>query len=69
MIYPNSYDNRIWIAVSLEGTDIYQKGSIEYGISDDDGGLMIAFCQNKPDADAIVDRLNGKGNQLRSRVQ
>ena len=61
MIFPHSYDNRIWNAVSLEGTDIYKKDNIEYGVVDDDGGVMIAFCPNKEYAEAIASKLNGKG--------
>ena len=60
MICPNSYDNRIWMSTSLEGCDIYSKGSIEYGVVDADGGIMIAFCPDKKSADEIAKRLNGK---------
>ena len=59
-IYPNSYDRRVWMSTSLEGCVGYKKGAIEYGIVDDDGGIMIAFCRFKKDADEIANKLNGK---------
>jgi len=59
-IYPNTYDSRLWMSTSLKGCNGYDKGFIEYGVVDDDGGTMIAFCRTKKDADLIAAKLNGK---------
>jgi len=48
------------MSTSLKGCNGYDKGFIEYGVVDDDGGIMIAFCRTKKDADLIAAKLNGK---------
>ena len=58
--FPDSYDNRLWSAQSLVGCNGYQKGKLEWAITDDDGGICIALCPTKEYAEEIARRLNGK---------
>jgi len=57
--YFNSYDSRLWHASILNGCDGYLKGKLEWAVIDDDGGICIALCPNKTDAEVIAEKLNG----------
>ena len=58
--YPDAYQNRIWHSSSLDGCTGYVEYKAEWCVADGDGGICIALCSSKEDADAIVERLNGK---------
>ena len=62
-VFPNSYDNRLWHAGSLEGCTGYVRGQIEWCVIDDDGGICIALCPGKEEAEEIARRLNGPENK------
>ena len=58
--YPDAYRNRLWHASSLNGCVGYVEGKAEWAVVDADGGICVATCSNKKDADEVAKRLNGK---------